>query len=193
MSNHCTIDEVKGELNITDTAKDTMLQNMVEQASAFIDIIGDRDFGQVSETRYFDGGATVFIDDLAATPSSIKLDEDGDGVYQSTLTGGDYHLYPLNAYPKRQLKLSDNSNFGGFASGVAKGVEVTGTWGYPTTSKTVKAIKRAAIIQVCRWFKRKDSAFQDVSGNPETGQITVYKGLDPDIREIIMGSRRFGL
>lgn len=186
MADYCTLDEIKGELNITSEDYDDMLQAMVEQAKEFIDDFCNRHFDTVTATaRYFDGAGTIlFIDDLISIDANgFKLDLDGDGTYESTLATTDYELYPLNITPKTFIKISSNSNYGSFASGVKKGVEITGTWGYGSTIP--KPIRRASIIQVCRWFKRKDSAFADVIGTTEMGQVIMYKGLDPDIALIL--------
>jgi len=113
----------------------------------------------------------------------FRLDTDGDGAYESTLATTDYKLYPLNKMPKTRIEISSNSNYGGFASGVKKGVEIKGTWGYASTIP--KAISRASMIQVCRWFKRKDSAFATVVGVGELGMVEISRGLDPDIALIL--------
>lgn len=186
MTDYCTLDEVKSELNITSEDYDDMLQGMIEQAKEFIDGFCNREFDTVTATaRCFDGAGTIlFIDDLISIDASgFKLDLDGDGNYESILATTDYELYPLNTTPKTHIKISSNSNYGGFASGIKKGVEITGTWGYASTIP--KPIRRASIIQVCRWFKRKDSAFADVIGTTEMGQVIMYKGLDPDIALIL--------
>ena len=43
-------------------------------------------------------------------------------------------------------------------------------------------VRDAALIQCARWWKRKDSAYQDAVGMAELGQVMVYKGLDADVR-----------
>jgi len=113
----------------------------------------------------------------------FRLDEDGDGVYESTVATTDYILYPLNKSPKTFIKISPNSSYGGFAAGVKKGVQITGTWGYSTILH--KTVGRAALIQVCRWFKRKDSAYATEVGTSELGTIAIGRGLDPDIALIL--------
>ena len=188
MANYCTVKEVKSELSITDESYDDMLMSMIEQAKGFLDDYCGTKFDTVSEVRYFDGaGSILFIDDLVSV-TSIKLDEDGDGTYEATMATTDYVLYPLNKTPKTYIKLTNDSDYGGFASGVRTGVKIDGTWGYQSTVPAV--IRRASIIQVCRWFKRKDSAFQDVIGLPEMGQFAVYKGLDPDVRQVLEPYRK---
>ena len=49
-------------------------------------------------------------------------------------------------------------------------------------------IVEAAFIQTARLWKRKDSAFAPAVGFPETGQMTVFGGLDPDVRDILRKS-----
>ncbi len=187
--NYCTLDEIKAELDITSEDKDDLLQADIAQASKFIDLLCDRDFTMSTATRYFDGGGTfLFIDD-AVSISKVELDEDADGVVDATMsTTTDYILYPLNKTPKTRIEISNNSNYSGFASGVKQGVKITASWGYGSTIPEV--IKRATIIQVCRWFKRRESAFQDAVGSPEIGQLITYKALDPDVKLILDQYRR---
>ena len=187
---YCTLREVKDELDITEVKYDGFLTAMAEQASEFIDRYCDREFEPVTATRYFDGGASVlFVDDLISV-SALELDEDADGVIDATCATTDYYLYPLNKYPKTRIEISNDSDYSGFASGVKSGVKVTGSWGYASTVPTT--IKRACIIQTCRWFKRRESAFQDMSGSPELGQFIAYKGLDPDLKLILEQYRKRG-
>lgn len=185
--NYCTIEEVKEELNITSENYDSIFQALVTQAKTFIDNYCDRAFDATAATRYFDGSASpLFIDDLASisgVSDGIWLDEDGDATYESAMAATDYIFYPLNTTPKTHIKISTDSDYGGFASGIRKGVKIVATWGYASTVPA--PIRLAAIIQVCRWFKRKDSAFQDVVSNAELGTLTIYKGLDPDIQQIL--------
>ena len=46
-------------------------------------------------------------------------------------------------------------------------------------------IVEAAIIQTARLWRRKDSAFSGSAGFPETGQVRVASGLDPDVRFLL--------
>lgn len=187
MANYCTVEEIKGELDITTDEYDALISGWVGAAKEFIDKYCNRVFSTVTTTaRYFDGaGSILFIDDLVTIDAlGFKLDTDGDGVYESTLAITDYELYPLNTTPKTIIKISSNSTYGGFASGVKKGVQITGTWGY--ASSIPEPIKGAAIIQACRWFKRKDSAFATTAGVGELGTVEITKGLDPDIA-LMMG------
>ena len=51
-------------------------------------------------------------------------------------------------------------------------------------------ITQATLIIAMRAWKRKDSAYQDVVGAPETGQIIVSKGMDPDVKELCLPYQR---
>ncbi len=187
---YCTLQEVKDELDITEVKYDGIITAMADQATVFIDKYCDREFAATTATRYFDGGATVlFVDDLVSV-SALELDENADDVIDATMATTDYILYPLSKYPKTRIQISNNSSYSGFASGVLQGVKITGSWGYAST--VPETIKRACIIQTCRWFKRRETAFQDMSGSPEMGQFIAYKGLDSDLKLILEQYRKRG-
>lgn len=118
-------------LNISDTATDAYLRKLLEGASRDIDKLCDREFYCWEGTRYFDGGDTIlFLDDDILSVATFKCDSDGDGTYEDTFATTDYNLYPLNDFPKTRAEISANSDYGGFASGVSKGVQVIGVFGY---------------------------------------------------------------
>lgn len=48
-----------------------------------------------------------------------------------------------------------------------------------------EVVKQAVIIQTARWFKRGQSAFQDVTASAEMGTLVYAKSLDPEIETII--------
>lgn len=252
-------------LDISGTAHDVYLRQLLEQASRLIDKYCDRFFYCREGTRYYDGaGINLFLLDDLLSITTLKTDEDGDGTYENNLAVTDYHLYPLNDFPKIRVEINPNGNYGGFASGIKKGVQIAGVFGYGDgvsalpyassgdsvqdaagmtaiqTTVTVTAgtnfsagqtirieneqcyvqsiatntltirramngttatthdkdkiiyiyeypmpISQACLITAMRAWKRKDSAYQDIVGSPETGQIITSKGVDPDVRSII--------
>lgn len=187
---YCSLNDVKAELNITLTTWDDILDSMREDASKFIDDYCKRTFTPSSSgtIRYYDGKSTVLEIDDCISVSALATDEDGDGTYENSLTENtDYYLYPLNTYPKTRLEINSNGDYGGFASGVKRGVKITGTWGYAASPP--KVISRACLIQTCHWFKRKDSGYATVIGEPSLGQIEVHHGLDPDIKLLLSDYR----
>jgi hypothetical protein len=182
---YCSVAELKDELNITSDDHDYRLQALVMQAQTFIDKYCKRTFivGSAGVVRYFDGGPSPFwIDDCTAI-TAIALDEEADGTWSSSMAATDWLLKPYNSNPKTMLVLSPNSDYGSFCSGVTKGVKITGTWGYDTT--VPEDVRRAAIIQCCRWFKRADTAYASALGPTELGVIQTFAGLDPDVKMIL--------
>jgi hypothetical protein len=182
---YCSVAELKNELQITGADHDFQLQSLVMQAQTYIDQYCKRTFmvGSSGVERYFDGSDSPFwVDDCVAV-QKINLDEEMDGTYSSTMAATDYHLMPYNSNPKTYIVLSSNSGFGGFADGTTKGVKVTGTWGYDTS--VPEDIRRASIIQCCRWFKRADTAYASMMGPNELGVIQTFTGLDPDVKAIL--------
>lgn len=185
---YCTLEEIKSELNIDNNNHDDIIQRIIPQAKAMIDDYCDRTFdvNTAVGTKYYDGSfSPLYIDDLVSitgTGAGIFLDEDADGTYEATLATSDYLLKPANKSPKTYIVVTLYGDYGGFASGVPNGVKIIGIWGY---SAVPELIRRASIIQTCRWFKRRETAFQDVVGTSELGTIAVYRGLDPDVKQIL--------
>jgi hypothetical protein len=133
---YASIGDLKGILGVTSTTDDTVMRKILESASRSIDSYCNRTFVTKTATKYFDGGYSLWLPDLLSV-TTLKTDEDGDGTYENTLTTDDYILYgvgledKLNTYPKTELVINYNlGDYGSFASGVQKGVEVAGVWGY---------------------------------------------------------------
>lgn len=53
-------------------------------------------------------------------------------------------------------------------------------------------VRQATLIQATRWFKRAQSAFQDVAAAMETGQLTFARKIDPEVEFMLVeaGLRR---
>ena len=132
MNCYASIADLKTALAVTSTTDDKIMRNTIDAASRMVDRYTGRSFYVQSATKYFDGaGARLWIDDLLSiNASGLKTDEDGDATYENTFATTDYILYDLNKYPKTYIEISNNSNYGGFASGVKKGVQIAGVWGY---------------------------------------------------------------
>jgi hypothetical protein len=110
---------------------DAALRGFLEDASEEIDIYCRRHFECWEGAKYADGqDKELFLPDDLLSIATIKLDLDGDDTYETTMAATDYYQYPYNGYPIEILKAAPSSSYGGFASGVLKGVEITGVWGY---------------------------------------------------------------
>jgi len=118
-------------LNYEGTAEDTRFRLLLEAASRLIDAYTNRFFYVKETTRYFDGGgAPLFLKDDLLSVTTLKTDDDGDATYENTFATTDYILYPLNDYPKTIIKLTHDSDYGSFAGGIRKGIEIEGDFGY---------------------------------------------------------------
>ena len=133
---YATLNQLKdpGYLNIPNTDYDATLLRILENVSEDIDYLCYRHFDCFEGTQYFDGsGRTLIPADDILSISSLSLDMDGDGTYETTVSSTDYAMYPLNGYsiwPKLYLKLNYRSTCGGFASGIPAGVKITGVFGH---------------------------------------------------------------
>ena len=160
---------MKAYLSISDNSDDAILETMVESASRSIDRIANRRF-------YLDANATsrqyrayndvfAYVDDIGTTSSLVvAMDEDGDGIYETTLTlNTDYILDPLTAAslgrPFTQLTMVNTTYTwpifpGLFSNGLRPGVQVTARWGWPSVPDD---IEMACQILTADLYKRKDS------------------------------------
>ena len=53
-----------------------------------------------------------------------------------------------------------------------------------------QAIKQATVIQTIRTWKRRESGFVNAIVNTDMGSIQVFKGLDPDVAEVVKKYKR---
>ena len=92
--NYCTVEELKSRLGITDTSDDFELGLAAAGASRAIDEITGRYFWRGTDTRTYipESISRQSLDDLVSV-TSLKVDRDGDGVFEETWTQGtDYAL-----------------------------------------------------------------------------------------------------
>jgi hypothetical protein len=134
---YANLSDLKGVLGLTSTTDDVALRDTLLRASKEIDSYTGRSFYSVSATKYFDGATHLWIPDLLnITASGVTLDEEGSASFDSTMASTDYIEYgggsedALNTFPITHLEISMNSDYGGFASGIKKGVKIIGNWGY---------------------------------------------------------------
>lgn len=121
--------------SISTNTEQVAFRQLLESASRHLDKRCHRWFYVWEGVRYYDGKyGHLIVDDLLEV-ITVKLDLDGDGVFETTMAPyvaavyGDYLLYPLNKFPKQWLELSPNSNQGSFGSD-PRSVEIDGWHGY---------------------------------------------------------------
>lgn len=166
---YTTLNAIKTFLSIADNSDDTLLEGMVEAASRSIDRIANRRFylDSTASARQYRAYNEVFayVDDIGTTSNlAVALDEDGDGVFETSLTlNTDFLLDPLTASslgrPFTQLTIVNTSYSwpvfpGIFSNGLRPGVQVTARWGWPSVPDDIET---ACQILTADLYKRKDS------------------------------------
>lgn len=95
--------------------------------------------------------SSLRVDDLAAAPTSILVDDDFDGEFddETALASSDYELRPLNAdkgpeaRPFTRIALTPWGGRAMFYKGIR--VQVTAQWGWPAVPQAIKT----ATIHLC--------------------------------------------
>lgn len=158
----------------------------IEAASRWIDEQTGTRFYTTAETRYYtpDWSDLLYIDDLVAV-TTLKTDDDGDGVYETTWTATDYILEPRNAAlrnrPYRQIRINRNTGDYAFPVGVDYGVELVGSFGYQAGASTAAPanVRQACLLIAHRLWRRKDAIF-GVAGTPGLGVTTIQAQIPRD-------------
>ena len=181
--NYCTVEELKSRLGITDTADDFELGLAAAGASRAIDEITGRYFWRGTDTRTYipESISRQSLDDLVSV-TSLKVDRDGDGVFEETWTQGTD--YALEVAPGKYNAAAKGEQWPYTAAQVITGgklfpftwmwshldrIQVTGVFGWPAVPLNVK---NAAIIAGAQIFRIKDAPF-GVAGFGEFGVVRV--------------------
>jgi hypothetical protein len=195
VNGYCTLTPLKAAIGIADTTDDTPLEDAVEAASRQIDgYCGKgRKFWQDSTVvaRYYYGcGNVVYVDDIStATGLLVKVDQDDDGTFETSLTiNTDFKLHPLNAaaeWPVRpwtRILLLNNTltSFTPLTSGRAN-VEVTAKFGW---SAIPDAVERATVLQARSIFKAPDTTFGVFAAGLD-GQARQIPRMDPSAAALL--------
>lgn len=126
---YVTVQDIKDSLGITSSADDTLLRKIAEAGTKLVESYTGRKFNVELATKYYAGANRLWVNDLLSV-STLKLDEDANASFEATLTISDYVLFPLNDYPKTYIEVTGYGDYGTFANGVKRGVEIVGEWGY---------------------------------------------------------------
>jgi hypothetical protein len=119
-----------------DASDQAEILRVLAAASRETDDYCQRAFYAESGARYYDGSGAPSLwlpqsreGDLL-TVTTLKVDEDGDGVFETTLAANtDYWTWPDNTSPKNRIDLNPNGQLSAFPEGRRR-VEITGVAGY---------------------------------------------------------------
>lgn len=146
---YCTLSELKqwmtekGQTLSSDAGDDAVIEDIIEATSRFIDAECARRFykNSTDETRYYTATESSYcrVDDLVSVTNLYT--DGGLRDYPYTWTATDFDLWPYNAAldgrPYVQILQAPNSDYW-FPAGTAKGVKVTGVFGWPDVPKQIK-------------------------------------------------------
>lgn len=190
-------------LDPDDSDDDLFLGILVAAASRAIDHATNRQFGNLSAAaaRYYDapapatdgryvrggisgpwgGRSALEIFDLMSTDDLVvEFDQDDDGTFEEATT--EFDLWPWNAAADGKPWTHIVFRRGVSVPTLERSVQVTARWGW---ADVPAAIAEACLLQVNRWYKRRDSAF-GVAGSPDMGnELRLLAKLDPDVAVLI--------
>jgi len=152
---YATLAEFKlwADISSSDSDDDTVIEDIIEAASRWIDDETGRTFYARTETRYFD------------VPSGRKLKLDDDLLTITTLTNGDSNtiddsseidLVPKNVAPYYAIRIKAGSAYywsQDSSGNIEDVISVAGTWGYAATAP--HDIRQACLITATNMYKRR--------------------------------------
>ncbi len=190
MSSYATRLQLLAHLGTTDDSDASAMQLALDAATGFIDAYTGRSFrAETAVAKRFSPTSAEFIDlvpDLRSA-TTVKVDDDGDFTFGTTLASTDYYLLPLVPLPDagiyQRIQIAPSSSQA-FAIGMSTQVEITGNWGYVVDGNAPQGIVYACLLQASRLFNRKGAPF-GVLENTDLGQFTRIGALDPDVKALL--------
>lgn len=171
---YCTPEMLKSRTGISDNYDDDSILGACRSVARWIDRkFCQRHFYRRTATLTFAATNRLRLDlpDLVSV-TTLKLDGDGDGVYETTLSTSDYQLLPVNAPNEAEPEPYDsvkplNGWFPLACSGRTNLVQIEGVWGWPAVPEPV--IEAAKILSG-DYLKLGGMAF-GVAGYGEYGAV----------------------
>lgn len=185
--------DLKQLIGITDADDDDLLNDALAAASRGVTKFCRRQFNKVtvaSPRKFYPAlPRKVRVDDFhTSTDLVVKIDQDDDGTFGTTLDAADYQLEPLggvvdgeDGWPFSTIRIVDGTLF---PRGHRPAVEVTAQWGWDSVPAPVK---RATLAVAEELFKLKDAPF-GVAGFGDMGSIRVRE--NPKVAMMLAPYRR---
>lgn len=181
-------EELKDRIGQTDSTTDSVLASVCLATSRWIDRYCGRHFFRTTDVRtYQPTNIALLVTDDIVSVTSLKVDVDGDGVFETTWTQGtNYQLrvgwgqYNTGEYnqlasgeqkPFTQVQVIGSTNFFPFIWPFVHmdRVQISGVFGWPQVPPVVT---QAALLIAADWFKMKDAPW-GVAGISDLGIIRV--------------------
>jgi hypothetical protein len=187
---YITLGDLRDYLGNTLAVDDALMQELIENAQAYIENETGRVFEAQTKTKYYteynlekDGLTLWFPDDLLSVTTLTNGDTDGTEIPDT-----EYVLYPRNEVPPYHgIRLNYNSAYD-WEFDTDCWVSVAGTWGWSTTAPY--DIRQAALRLAGFYYRQKDSQVFTTTAIPEAGVITVPQSVPPDVTALIAKYRK---
>lgn len=186
---YATVEELADELRMDNLRDQSRIERALNAASRQIDAHTGWPHGfwidSAVVARVYEPDETdcLYIPEGIATATGlvIKVDYDGDGTYESTLTAADYQLEPANAaaewpvWPYTEIEIRPLSS-AYFPLGLENTVQVTAKFGWPAVPDDVN---KACLVQAAQLFKASEAVFGGVQLGLDGAVLRVRGGLNP--------------
>lgn len=183
---YATVQEVLDRMGHTDATSTSLLVKIgdaLDAATSAIDNDTGRSFTATTATKTFGsgGGWELRVPDLVSV-TTLKLDDDGDGVFETTIASTDFEIdtYRVAAgWPYEIVRLLDRS----YPSGTRRRrrIEIAGSWGW---SAVPAPINQACSLLASRWTQRTSSALFGTQSFGDLGAASI-RSTDPDYLKMI--------
>jgi hypothetical protein len=195
VNGYCTLAEIKSALRIapSDTQDDALLERAIEGASRRIDGYCNRFFYSKNATASFPARFEryLLVPDLASSTLTLRTDDDGDGVFETTWANTDYVLEPtdnsVSGVPFRKIVATKDKTFPVLYEPARSSVQIQGTYGW---SAVPHDIREACVLLSMRGFARYNSALGVVGFADMAIQV---RAVDPDVRDFLNPYRLMGI
>lgn len=198
---YCSLVELKERMVIEDNIDDLVIISAIAASSRWIDEYCQRSFNQTAapaQARVFDTPDARLLrlrefGDLVSV-TTLKTDDNADGVFETTWAASDYQLLPLTAptrpdpHPYTMICSAGTRSFPrSGCSGRVGLIEITGVWGWPAVPA---AVHEACLIQAGQVFKRRNSPEGVTGWQSDFGPIRVSVRDDPHVIALLAPYRR---
>ena len=186
-------DAINQSGQMVDATRNARYQLALDTATSMIDQDTGRVFTSTVATKALmsSGETLLMVPDLVSV-STLKVDGDGDGTYETTLAAADYELLSFNethsGWPYQAIQRIDDHWPLPSWGGRRKLVQIAGTWGW---SAVPSAIKQACLIMAARQVARGNASL-GVQGVSDFGPFSI-RNNDPDYANLIGPYRLMGI
>lgn len=190
---YANLGDLRQFLGMTETTDDALLQEAIEDATAYIDAHTNRHFEAVTDTRYYDSAArdrcnsyllNLFNDELLTITTLTNGDSSA-----TVIAAANYTLLPRNEGPPyHNILLKTDSGYY-WEWDTDYWVTVAGTWGYATA--VPDDIRRATLALASYLYRQRDSQVFEVTAIMESGAIAIPQGIPATVDRILARYRRY--